>query len=250
MSADLPYAGEQPRPKQHLDLFYPSTGSNVPAALFVHGGAWKERDRRYLRGWSGLYSNVGIALAQRGIATAVVSYRQSEPAESIADLAQASRWLVREADRFNARTNGIVLVGHSAGGHLVTQLAVAHPAVAPLCGVIAIGGFYDIERFADALGRHGRPLRVLFGDTDEARQRWSPGRHLHALPCPLIAAVATGDPASLRAEYDALLAHGAPVEGLSLGGSHMGVILQMGGRRDSTTDVIAEQIRRLTGIQS
>lgn len=61
-------------PKHRLDLYVPkSVSGRFPVVLFVHGGFWRGQDRRYLQAFSGIYGNVGVALAKRGIGAAVMS---------------------------------------------------------------------------------------------------------------------------------------------------------------------------------
>src|SRR5215207_8052796 len=83
---DQVYVPGSKNPRHQLDLFLPTSGAGPwPVAIFVHGGFWKAQDRRLLQPVTGLYGNVGVALANRGIATAVVSYRQDPEATSTAD---------------------------------------------------------------------------------------------------------------------------------------------------------------------
>lgn len=66
----LPYVSSAQR-CQRLDLFLPEDGlTGRPLVLFVHGGGWKLFSRAH-------HWMVGRALADHGIATAVMSYRKS-----------------------------------------------------------------------------------------------------------------------------------------------------------------------------
>ena len=65
-SLDLAYGAD---PKQRLDLYFPAeTPRQAPVFLFIHGGGFREGDRRQ-------YGYVAAPLAARGIITAVMSYR-------------------------------------------------------------------------------------------------------------------------------------------------------------------------------
>ena len=59
-------------PRQHLDLFVPRGLASYPVVVFIHGGFWIHQSKDFFQPVVGLYRNVGIALARRGIATAVI----------------------------------------------------------------------------------------------------------------------------------------------------------------------------------
>jgi len=252
---DLAYA-EGGHPKQRLDLFLPAEGEGWPLLAFIHGGAWKAQGRRFWRGLTGLYGNVGIALARRGVAAAILGYRQHPGAtgeDSAADLRGALGWLAARADEHGYRADRLVLAGHSAGGHLATALAMARgPALRGLRGVVSLGGFYDVARMAAALDRSsGRALRAIFGGTDEALAAWSPERAAQQGGPPLLLGIGAAEPPALRAEHAAMVeacrGAGVLVESFEVpGASHMGLVMQMGSRRDQVTEVVELFVRRAT----
>ncbi len=105
-----------------LDLFLPEgIEKPVPVIVCVHGGAWHKGTRKN-------YHHVSRALAERGYATASVSYRLSDVAPfpaQIQDLQAAVVWLKEHADEYGIDRNRVGATGHSAGGHLVALLATA-----------------------------------------------------------------------------------------------------------------------------
>ena len=63
---DVPYGKDV---KQHLDLYFPvQKTSNAPVLVFLHGGGFREGDRKQ-------YGYVAEAFAKQGILTVVASYR-------------------------------------------------------------------------------------------------------------------------------------------------------------------------------
>ena len=128
---DLAYG---PEAKQRLDLWLPAKPAGAKVAVFVHGGYWDAQDRRLLQPLTGLYGNVGAALAERGVATAVISYRQHPlvgGAGGLGDVAVAVSAAAREASARGADGGSVLLVGHSAGGQLAALLALDPSRLGP-----------------------------------------------------------------------------------------------------------------------
>ncbi|MBX7058920.1 MAG: alpha/beta hydrolase [Leptospirales bacterium] len=152
---DQAYLGDN-NDRHQADLFYP-TGAPKAAALFIHGGFWRNQDRRYFRLFTGLYSNVGESLAARGVATAVISYRlfpEASPEEQLRDVAAAVAWFQKEiAQKYGPLP--LTLVGHSAGGHLAL-LSSQKPGLfesagadrSRIHGIVALSPVLDIAGMA------------------------------------------------------------------------------------------------------
>lgn len=137
---DLAYgSGERNR----LDLFVPE-GVSRGLIVFVHGGYWHMLDKSY---WSHLANGPRAA----GWVVAIPSYPLA-PDVRIAEITRC----VRDAVVFGAsRVAGpIRLIGHSAGGHLVTRMACADVEVpaevmARVEKIVSVSGIHDL-----------RPLRL------------------------------------------------------------------------------------------
>jgi arylformamidase len=167
--ADVPYL-ETGNPRHTLDLYLPE-GEGFPFVMHVHGGAWVVGDKRDA-------ANIGEALARKGIGVASVGYRLSPEVahpQHAQDVAAAYAWLAENIADYGGDPQRIALSGHSAGGHLVSLLALdpqylaavgARPA--DLAGVIGYSGVYRIDDWilGFALG--------AFDDEDDGRQTASP----------------------------------------------------------------------------
>lgn len=108
--------------RQRLDLYRPSelTSTPLPTVLFVYGGSWKGGNRAD-------YAFAGKALARAGFLVAVADYRvypEVRFPDFVTDTAKAAAWLHENAGNHGGRADGIHLVGHSAGAHLVAMVAL------------------------------------------------------------------------------------------------------------------------------
>ena len=158
--------------KQKLDLYLPEGRTNFPVMVFIHGGAWRIGDRSF-------YRKVGVHFSREGIGVVIPSYRLApiyrHPAQ-IEDVAAAFAWTVRNIAIHGGDVSRIYLVGHSAGGHLASLLALDDRYLAAqgisrnkIAGVVSMSGVYSIGR-----------LEWNFGTTAQARRNASPLDHVKA----------------------------------------------------------------------
>lgn len=95
---------------------------DAPLIIFIHGGSWSGGDKRDYK----LYT---IPFAQKGYITASVQYRLSGVAKfpaQLLDVNDAVKFLKRNASEYHIDASKIVLVGGSAGGHLVLLSAYSN----------------------------------------------------------------------------------------------------------------------------
>jgi len=148
--ADIAYRTDADAdPVRHkLDLFVPIGAKDYPVLIYVHGGAWRS-------GSKNLYVALGRAFARHGIGTVIVNYRLSPKVKHPAhaeDVAKAVAWTRENIAKYGGDIDRIVLMGHSAGGHLAALLAT-DPAYlkaeklepANIRGVIAVSALYEID---------------------------------------------------------------------------------------------------------
>jgi arylformamidase len=112
-------------PRRAMDIFLPAGRA---MAMFIHGGWWRSLDRS-------MFSHMARGLNAHGIAVAVVGYDLC-PAVSIGDIVEQ----IRRACVFLDRR--VVVVGHSAGGHLAAAMAATERNVT---AGYAISGVFDLE---------------------------------------------------------------------------------------------------------
>lgn len=133
---DLAY-GEAER--ERFDLFLPDAKPDG-LVIFVHGGFWMNLDKSF-------WSHLSAGPLAHNYAFAVPSYTLA-PQARIADITRAIGKAVSAAAE---RVQGpIRLVGHSAGGHLVTRMITATTPLAPVISnriekTVSISGIHDLR---------------------------------------------------------------------------------------------------------
>ena len=100
-------------PRQAFDLFYPA-GQARALVIFVHGGYWRRFDRTD-------HSHFAAALVGAGCVVGMPSYDLCPTVR----LAQITKQIARAVPAIAAAVPElpVILLGHSAGGHLVARMA-------------------------------------------------------------------------------------------------------------------------------
>lgn len=165
-------------PLQQLDLWLPvSKSGKVPLIIFVHGGGWKRGSKESAASHSAPAHFTGL-----GYAYASIDYRLVPAAtveQQAADVAAALAMLRARADALGIDPGRIVLMGHSAGAHLVALVGTderylrgAGLSFADLAGVIPNdGAAYDVPAQMRDGGRFMQGTYQQAFGTDPARQR-------------------------------------------------------------------------------
>lgn len=147
-------------PDQIADIRYGRHANEYPLLVLIHGGFWKpEYDRMHAEAMS-------CALAEAGWTTLTLEYRRvsGQPDQTLDDVMCALATLPAQVQQHNGR---VLLVGHSAGGHLVLWAAAR---CAQLGLPIAIQGVLALAPAADLQMAHalhlgdGAVLRFLGQD--------------------------------------------------------------------------------------
>ena len=101
------------------DLHLPIGAECPPLVMFIHGGGWRNGDRKACRlAW----------IAEGGYAVASVEYRLSDEARfpaQIHDCKGALRWLRAHQSEYGFDARRVVVAGTSAGGHLAALLGTS-----------------------------------------------------------------------------------------------------------------------------
>jgi acetyl esterase/lipase len=203
---DVPYVPGDPDPKRQLDLYLPrGETKGFPVVVFVHGGYWSPLDRRWLQPLLGAFGNVGVAFARRGIAAAIVGYRQYPQIrtgdDSLDDIAAAIRFVSDSCPSWGCDPRRAFVIGHSAGGHLVSLLALdgrilqRHGVDADaIAGFVSVDGIFDLgASLAFFEPDQVVVMRELFGPGDDALAAHSPISYARAGHPPLLFVDSTGD---------------------------------------------------------
>jgi acetyl esterase/lipase len=220
---DVPYGKD---PKQRMDLYFPAQkASNAPVLIFLHGGGFREGDRKQ-------YGYVAEPFAQQGIITVVASYRLTpafaHPAQPD-DAKAVVAWVYKNIAKYGGNPNALYLSGHSAGAILTADIgvdlawmdAMKIPRSA-LRGIVPISGPYDLAGYKEL---------NEYVPTPDAEAKASALRHVGA-PAP-VAIVPYG---SLEARFmdtsaqlvKALEAKGAKAKVLVLDGKdHAGTVWEL-----------------------
>ncbi|MEM6595801.1 MAG: alpha/beta hydrolase [Pseudomonadota bacterium] len=146
-----------PGAREKYDLFQPE-GEAQGLAIFIHGGYWHRLDRSY-------FSHFAAGPLARGWAVAMPSYPLA-PDARISEITQAVRRAVTRVAE--AQKGPVRLIGHSAGGHLVSRMACA--GVLPskvaerLDRVVSVSGIHILEPLT--LSKMNETLKLT---KDEAR---------------------------------------------------------------------------------
>ncbi len=212
MKKDIEYARAGERALL-LDVFLPKEGAGpFPAVVYVHGGGWSGGNKS-------AFHRQAAHMATKGFVGACIQYRLSGEAKypaALHDVKAAVRWLRANAKQYKVRADRIGAAGGSAGGHLVSLLALTagKPDFEGNVGVTGVSSdVHAVAAFNPALdlvgmGKTGAentkgPLFGFFGNTyTDARQLYkeaSPFTHVSSKAPPFLLLHGTAD---ATVEYD------------------------------------------------
>lgn len=181
-----------PDSSQHGELRLPVGSGPHPVAVLIHGGCFRAGSLRYL-------GQMGDALESKGVATWNIEYRRlGEPGAgwpgTYLDVARGIDHLRTIAAEHALDLRRVVVVGHSAGGHLAMWSAARArlPAASPLYvpnpltvrGVVNLAGPVDMTvhiREYETLCRDTVITKLLGGTPSSV-----PERYAHASPKALL----------------------------------------------------------------
>ena len=144
MLSDIAYGDSD---QQVLDVYYPSIKKkDAPVIFMVHGGAWRIGDKAS----KAVVKNKVAHWVPKGFVFISVNYRmlpKVHPIEQANDIQKALLFSQRNIYKWGGAADKFILMGHSAGAHLVSLLSVGNDAaIEPLLGAIALdSAAYDVE---------------------------------------------------------------------------------------------------------
>lgn len=160
-------------PDQVADVRHGARGGQLPLVVVIHGGFWKPAyDRSHAEA-------MGSALALAGWSVLTLEYRRipGQPEAMLEDIASA----LRNLPALVAPHNGdVLLIGHSAGGHLVLW-AAAILGLPSLRGVVALAPAADL-RLAHGLQLGSGAVQAFLGSPPDQKPSLDPMN----LPAPTV----------------------------------------------------------------
>jgi arylformamidase len=169
-----------PDPQQQLDVYLPESPRNAPILFMVHGGAWMVGDKAHGR----VVRSKTTHWLPKGYALVSVNYRISNnpnPLEQADDIARALAYVQSHATQWGLDANRTVLLGHSAGAHLVALLNADPQAAVQVGAKLWMGAIALDSAALDVVSimesRHARVYNRVFRE----RSEWPLASPLHRL---------------------------------------------------------------------
>ncbi len=176
-------------PAQRFDVYLPKDVQRAPVFFFVHGGGWANGDKTN----PGIENKIDFWLA-KGYAVISANYRmlpKAAPQQQARDVARAVATAQHGASEWNLDPARFVLVGHSAGAHLVALLGADPKMLAdasarrPL-GVVSLdSGALDVSALM-GMPRLPKLYRDAFGDDRNYWVATSPQHQLGRAALPML----------------------------------------------------------------
>lgn len=203
---DIPYLPDAGKNRHLLDLYLPRQLNDAPVLVFVHGGGWRNGTKDNVS-----YQNFAKNFAREGFVTVLPNYRLSDTAnhpDQINDIAAAFAWIYNNINSYGGNNREIFISGHSAGGHLVSLLAldtrylkgVNVPAEA-IKGVLALSAVFDLPKMNPSSLK--KMVEPAFGTNPEVWKEASPINHARSGAPPFLVLYAQMDPRTLRQQAKA-----------------------------------------------
>ena len=175
---DEPYGTDR---RQRMDIYLPRHAARAPVIFMVHGGGWRIGDK----GMPSVVDNKLNRWVSRGFIFISVNYRMlpdADPIEQAHDVARALAAAQGKAAMWGGDPAKFILMGHSAGAHLVALLA-ASPSSAykfgarPWVGTISLdSGALDLVQ--TMRNRHPSLFDQAFGTDFSYWEKTSPSHML------------------------------------------------------------------------
>ncbi len=154
-------------PEQIMEVRQSPAGASRPLVIIIHGGFWRpDIDRTHAR-------PMAKAVAAAGWSVALPEYARvlRDPEPTLADLRLL---LAQSVPRIAAHNGRVVLIGHSAGGHLVLWASAAR-LCPTLIGTLALAPVADLA-LAHQMGLGNGAVERFLGCDPDLRPDLDPCR--------------------------------------------------------------------------
>ena len=241
---DVAYGSDE---NQRFDVYIPEHAKNAPVIFMVHGGGWRRGDKAM----SGVVQNKIDHWLPKGFIFISSNYRMVPDADALEqgrDVARAIAFAQSRARTWGGDPARFILMGHSAGAHLValvsTSRALASQFAKPLATVILDSGALDVPQIMES--RHFPMYDNAFGSDPQHQRDASPYHQLTGAAPPMLAVCST------RREISCEQSNALSAKGRSLGVridvlpedlSHMQINKDLGESSDYT-----EAVDRFIGV--
>jgi arylformamidase len=164
---DVAYGSDK---AQRFDVYAPRNAAAAPVIFLVHGGGWKHGDKKM----DAVVENKVAYWSKQGFIVISTDYRmlpEADPLVQAQDVARAIGVAQDKAAEWGGARGKFILMGHSAGAHLVSLLNSSPQLQGSLrwLGVVALdSAAFDVELIMQS--RHMRLYDAPFG-TDPAYWR-------------------------------------------------------------------------------
>lgn len=201
-------------PAQQMDIYSPSAANMAPIIVMVHGGAWRVGDKDE----SSVVKNKIAHWLPQGFIFISINYRllpEADPFTQAMDVAQALHFIDLHAKEWGGDINKMVVMGHSAGAHLVALLSAspslrAQEKILPWSSsVILDSAAMDVTRIMET--QHYRLFDKAFGSDENYWKKTSPITQLQKDAIPMLLVCST------RREYSCMQAQDFSAHANSLG---------------------------------
>jgi acetyl esterase/lipase len=181
-------------PAQKLDVYRPANPKHAPILLMVHGGAWRIGDKAS----QSFVQNKVDYWVPKGYIVISINYRMlpvANPLVQANDVAHALAFVQSKASTWGGDASHIVLLGHSAGAHLVSLLAASPGLISkngakPWLGTVVLdSAAVDVARLMRL--PHMSFYDDAFGNDPNFWQEVSPFAQLKSQPKPMFLVCST-----------------------------------------------------------
>lgn len=195
-----------------VDVYTPTTGSNWPAVIVIHGGGWDDRKDA---------GGLATELANNGFAAFAIEYRLAPPGgpwhspAPVEDAVASLAWVRDHGDEYGADVSKVAMLGYSAGAQIALM---ASTGPNPPQAVVSYSGPHDLPGFAGNTTLEPKIANYIGCSLSACTASWnqaSPLKQVNGGEAPTFLAAADQDPKSPvsqnTAMRDALIAAGVPV---------------------------------------